>query len=92
MPGHDEIQELRRRIDAVDVEIVEAVNERLRLVEELWLLKSRLGVDRIDPDRERRVREALAAANAGPLTAAGLDELVGELLALVKRELARRGR
>ncbi len=92
MPGHDEIQELRRRIDAVDVEIVEAVNERLRLVEELWLLKSRLGVDRIDPDRERRVREALAAANAGPLTAAGLDELVDELLALVKRELARRGR
>lgn len=86
------LEELRRRIDVVDARIVEAVNERLRLVDELWRIKARLGADRLDPDRERRLREALAAANTGPLTPAGLDELIDELLALVKRELARGGR
>jgi chorismate mutase len=79
--------ELRHRIAANDGEIVALVNERLRLVRELWELKRDLGVDRVDPDRERLLREALHAANAGPLSDDGLDALVTELLTLTKREL-----
>ena len=72
----DPMRELRDAIDAVDVRILAAVNERLALVERLWRLKAELGVDRLDPDRERRIRKALAAANTGPLTPEGVDELV----------------
>ncbi len=90
MSGMDPLTELRRQIDAVDRSILDAVNERLRLVEELWRVKERVGADQIDPDRELRLRAALAAANSGPLTAEGLGELVDDVLALVKRELARR--
>jgi chorismate mutase len=82
-----DVGELRAAIGANDRAIVEAVNERLRLVGELWQLKRELGVDRFDPDRERTLRAELAAANAGPLSTAGLEHLVGELLALTKREL-----
>ena len=39
----------------------------------LWELKAELGLDTVDPDRERRLREKLAAANGGPLSAEGLD-------------------
>jgi chorismate mutase len=85
-PG-DRIDELRARIAANDREIVGAVNERLRLVAELWRLKDEHGADRLDLDRERRLREQLAGANSGPLSADGLDALVTELLALTKREL-----
>jgi 3-deoxy-7-phosphoheptulonate synthase/chorismate mutase len=85
----DPLEEIRARIDATDRTIVEAVNERLRLVNELWRLKETHGAPRYDPDRERRLRAALAAANAGPLSAEGLDALVDELLALTKRELSR---
>ena len=91
MNDHGEVEELRRRIDEVDAAIVEAVNTRLALVQELWQVKARIGVDRVDPGRERRLREALAAVNRGPLTPEGLDELIGSLLALVKRELGRAG-
>ena len=70
-----------------DRAIVAAVNRRLELVTELWELKVRLGLDTVDPDRERRLREALAAANTGRLSAAGLDRLVTDLLDLTKREL-----
>ena len=79
--------EIRDEITANDEAIVGAVNRRLELVSALWALKAELGLDTVDPDRERRLRESLAAANGGPLSAAGLDRLVTELLALTKQEL-----
>ena len=87
MTGSAGFDELRDRIAANDRAIVEAVNERLRLVAELWGLKEREGAPRLDPERERRLRAALAESNRGPLSAQGLDRLVDELLALTKREL-----
>lgn len=83
----ERIADLRSRIGENDRAIVAAVNERLRLVAELWRLKDEHGTDRLDLDRERRLREMLAEANAGPLSTDGLDALVTELLALTKREL-----
>jgi 3-deoxy-7-phosphoheptulonate synthase/chorismate mutase len=85
----DPLAELRARIGENDRAIVEADNERLRLVAELWEVKQRHGAERLDPDRERRLRDELAASNAGPLSAEGIDALVSELLALTKRELDR---
>ena len=90
MSEHDDpLAEIRARIGANDRAIVEAVNERLRLVTELWKIKEAHGTERFDPDRERRLRDELAAANAGPLSDGGLEALVTELLALTKRELDR---
>lgn len=83
----DPFEELRDRIAANDRSIVEGVNRRLRLVAELWRIKAERGASLLDPERERRLRAALAEANEGPLSAAGLERLVDELLALTKREL-----
>ena len=83
----DRFQTLREEIAANDRAIVEAVNRRLRLVAELWRLKDEHGTERLDPGREQRLREELRAANGGPLSPAGLDRLVTELLDLTKREL-----
>jgi chorismate mutase len=83
----ERFDEIRALIDANDEAIVAAVNHRLALVTELWELKAALGLGTVDPDRERRLREHLAATNEGPLTANGLDRLVTELLDLTKREL-----
>lgn len=85
--ARERFDEIRREIVATDETIVGAVNHRLELVTELWRLKALLGLDTVDPERERRLRETLAAANAGPLSAGGLDRLVTELLALTKAEL-----
>ena len=83
----ERFDEIRRQITANDVAIVAAVNHRLELVIELWELKAELGLETVDPDRERRLREALAAANTGRLSREGLDRLVTDLLDLTKREL-----
>ena len=83
----ERFEEIRAEIVRNDEEIVAAVNHRLDLVTELWGLKAQLGLETVDPDRERRLRDALAAANAGPLSAAGLERLISDLLDLTKREL-----
>ena len=88
MTGTDQrFAELRRLIGENDGAIVEAVNVRLRLVDELWQLKAERGDARLDQEREQRLRDELRAANEGPLSQDGLDRLVGELLELTKREL-----
>jgi len=78
---------IREQIAINDEAIVAAVNHRLELVTELWQLKQQLGLDTVDPDRERRLRERLAVASAGRLSPEGLDRLVTDLLDLTKREL-----
>jgi len=83
----DRFEQIRAEIAANDEAIVAAVNRRLELVKGLWQLKDELGLDVVDPDRERRLRDHLAATSDGPLSGEGLDRLVTELLALTKSEL-----
>jgi 3-deoxy-7-phosphoheptulonate synthase/chorismate mutase len=87
----ERFEELRRQIAENDRAIVAGVNARLRLVAELWKLKDAQSSPRVDIDRERRLREALAASSSGPLSPEGLEWLVTELLALTKRELGEGG-
>ncbi len=84
---NDRFDEIRREITENDEAIVAAVNRRLALVAELWELKAQLGIGTVDPERERLLRERLAAANAGLLSPSGLDRLVTDLLDLTKKEL-----
>jgi chorismate mutase len=85
----DRYAELRGLIVANDSMLVAGVNERLRLVAELWQLKHERGEPMVDPEREHALRGLLAAANAGPLSGEGLDRFVAALLDLTKAELAR---
>jgi chorismate mutase len=81
------IGELRERLAANDLRILEAVNARLRLVSELKRVKQKLGVGFVDQAREEWLLAFLAQANEGPLSDEGLREFYSGLLALTKREL-----
>ena len=54
-----------------------------------WLFEKRAESLADMTDLPKKLREELAAANAGPLSDDGLERLVSELLALTKRELDR---
>ena len=81
------IAELREQITAADRAILAGVNRRLELVDQLKRHKESVGVDFVDPERERRLIEELRAENHGPLSDEGVERLFQELLALTKREL-----
>ena len=85
------LAELRGEISAVDRQVVDAINRRLELVAEIKRYKSSRGIEFLDPERERALLADLAAANPGPLSREGLEELVAFVLDLSKREVARGG-
>jgi chorismate mutase len=84
------IEQLRAQVAEADRALLAAVNARLELVARLREEKAAQDVPFVDPEQERRVADALVAANNGPLSEAGVRELVESVLALTKRELDRR--
>jgi chorismate mutase len=79
----------RERISELDRSILAAVNERLGIVAELKRYKDEHGIAFLDPDREARMLAELRRENGGPLSEAGVAELLQAILDLTKREVER---
>jgi chorismate mutase/prephenate dehydratase len=86
-----ELERLRAQIATADREILELVNRRLELVREIRASKEASGLPFVDESQEERLLARLKEANAGPLSADGLEHLFTEILALAKRELGLSG-
>jgi chorismate mutase/prephenate dehydratase len=61
------LDDLRKRIDEIDRQLVELLNERARVVVEIGNVKSKTAGPIYAPDREKQVLEKITAANRGPL-------------------------
>jgi len=61
------LDELRKRIDELDQQLVQLLNERARVVIEIGKLKDKTGKAVYAPDREKEVLAKIAEANKGPL-------------------------
>jgi len=83
------IRQLREQISDNDRKLVEAVNQRLKLVARIKSVKAERGMEFVDPDREAWMLQYLVRANRGPLSDEGLRELYRTVLDLTKREVAR---
>jgi chorismate mutase len=83
------LQELREQVSETDRAIVDLLNTRLELVGRISKRKRDLGLAFLDPQREEWMLRDLSRANRGPLSDDGLKEVLRELLALTKREIAR---
>jgi len=81
------VKQLREQISDVDRSLVDAINKRLKLVQQLWRYKESRGMPVLAPDREEWMVTYLTRANRGPLSEEGLRALYAEVLALTKREL-----
>ena len=66
-PPDADLLALRRRIDAVDRELLGLLNRRAELALQVGELKKREGSVVFRPEREAQVIDGLKAANAGPL-------------------------
>ena len=83
------IRQLREQISDADRTIIEAVNDRLKLVAKLKAYKESRGLSFVDPEREEWMLSYLSRANRGPLSGDGLNEIFTEILDLTKREVGR---
>ncbi|MFB3776452.1 MAG: chorismate mutase [Bryobacteraceae bacterium] len=70
MTGEDALQLLedcRRRIDELDLRILELLNERTRVVEVIGRVKRQLSLPIYEPKREDQVYANVTSHNHGPL-------------------------
>jgi chorismate mutase len=82
------LDRLRDLLVANDRALLDLVNRRLALVDQIKQRKAELGVSFVDPEREAWLLEHLRQANNGRLSDEGLRELLATVLDLTKRELA----
>lgn len=75
-----DLESLRKKIDAVDLEIIERLNARVRLSDEVGQAKQKQGAHVYVPSREEAIFERLIAANPGPLTPVALKAIYREII------------
>jgi chorismate mutase/prephenate dehydratase len=80
----DELERLRAEIDAVDRELLAALNQRARLVEEVGRVKRATGGSIYEAAREARILEGLRRANTGPFLDAGLAPVYREIFSVMR--------
>ena len=62
------LAECRRKIDALDVQLRDLLNQRARIVDDVVRAKEALGVPVYEPKREAEVIRKATSANPGPLS------------------------
>ncbi|HKP17113.1 MAG TPA: chorismate mutase [Gaiellaceae bacterium] len=82
------VDQIREQITDTDRALIEALNKRIKLVQQLWRYKERHGLPLHDPAREEWMLSYLSRANRGPLSTDGLAEIYAQILDLTKRETA----
>jgi len=74
------LEELRNRIDELDLKLVKLLNERARVVVEIGKLKNKTAKPVYSPDREKEVLARIVEANEGPLPDKCLAAIWRELM------------
>lgn len=77
--SHEELDRLRARIDEINDSLIELINERGRLVQQIGEVKKRQGIHRFDPVRERQMLDELAEKNDGPFETSTLQHIFKEI-------------
>jgi chorismate mutase len=76
-----DLERLRQEIDDLDDQILQLLNQRMHLVEEIAALKNKAGRDAMDLNREQAIFRRLASQNQGPLAWGAVKKIFGEILA-----------
>lgn len=77
--SNKELDQLRDRIDELNVELLKLINERATLVQQIGRIKETGGVNRYDPVRERKMLDKIIENNDGPFETSTLTHLFKEI-------------
>jgi len=80
----ERLQQVRDAIDAIDLQLVERLNERARLVAEVGRIKQGSGAPIFQPEREAEVVRRVVAASTGPLPGPALEAIYREIMSAAR--------
>jgi chorismate mutase-like protein len=79
-----DIPHWRKKIDAIDQEILRLLNERARAAHEIGKIKETTHAAIYEPDRERIIFDKLYQANNGPLTHDDIQKIYVQIIAIMR--------
>jgi chorismate mutase len=74
------LEQFRVEIDALDLRLLELLNERTRVVENIGRVKRAAKLPIYEPRREEQVFENITTHNAGPLTPDGVKRIFERII------------
>jgi len=77
---HMSLEEIRKRIDEIDTEIIRLLNERAKAAREIGKIKDRSNAHIYAPAREKQIYEQIAATNRGPLSNEAVKSIYKEII------------
>ena len=79
-----EIEDWRKKIDAIDQELVKLLNQRGFSAREIGRLKQKTNLSIYEPQREETILQNVSKANAGPLPTADLHFIFQNIIAVMR--------
>ena len=76
------LKELRNKLDAIDDQILDLLNNRMELVHQVGVLKANSGGAIYRPEREKEIIKRLETRNKGLLNNAAIEALFLEIFAI----------
>jgi chorismate mutase len=80
-----DIADWRKKIDALDQQLVELLSERARAAHEIGKLKRVAGMPIYEPDRERAVFDHVTQVNPGPLPSRDLMRIYERIMDIMRQ-------
>ncbi|RLL47805.1 3-deoxy-7-phosphoheptulonate synthase [Oceanobacillus piezotolerans] len=75
----NEMEQLRKQLDEVNLEILESINRRAELVQQIGQVKSKQSTKKFDPVREREMLDLITANNNGPFEDSTINHIFKEI-------------
>jgi chorismate mutase len=87
----EKVRELRERVDEVDRELIEALSERARIVQEIMAIKAGVGAPVYDPRREEEILRSVVERNPGPIYDSSMRDIFELILHRIRDLEIQRG-
>ena len=87
----EKVRHLRERVDEVDRELIRALNERARIVQEIMALKAEGGAPVYDPKREEEILQRVVEQNEGPIYDSSMRDIIELILHRIRDLEIQRG-
>ncbi len=74
-----ELQDLREKLDEINLSLLQLINERAEVVQQIGKVKEKQGVNKYDPMRERAMLDLIENQNKGPLDNSTIKHIFKEI-------------
>jgi chorismate mutase len=79
------IEDWRKKIDEMDLKIVELINQRAAAAREIGKLKNNTNLPIYEPQREKKILEAVKKANRGPLPDSEVQHVFERIIDVMRK-------